>query len=115
MSTKCPNCHRRYQHGPAYEQQVPAAHDDILLFRRQTADFGSATSSVPTSFIQDETVNQHDTGVTDQFQEGWGDSDYESDPAILSYDLRSEWERVGDMEDVSDLEGVSQRSDTSMP
>ena len=60
-------------------------------------------------------MNQHDTGAADEFAEGWGDSDYESDLAILSYDLRSERERVGIMEDDSDLEGVSRRPDTSIP
>ena len=78
-------------------------------------DFGSATSSVQTSFIEDELVNQRDTSAEDEFAEGWGDSDYESDPAILSHDLRSEQERVGNMEDDSDSEGVSRRPDTSIP
>ena len=91
------------------------AHHDILLFRRQIADFGSATSSVQTSFTEDEIVNQRDTSARDKFAEGWGDSDYESDPAILSHDLRSEQERVGDMENDSDSEGVSRRPDTSIP
>ena len=91
------------------------AHHDRFLFRRQTADFGSATSSVQTSFIEYETVNQHHTGAADEFAEGWGDSDYESDPAILSHDLLSERERVGDMEKDSDSEGVSRRPDTSIP
>ena len=68
-----------------------------------------------TSFIEDETVNQHDTGAADEFAEGWGHSDNESDPAILSYDVRSERERVGDMEDDSDSAGVSRRPDTSIP
>ena len=45
MSTKCPYCRRRYQHAAAYEKHVRTAHHDILLFCRQTADFGSATSS----------------------------------------------------------------------
>ena len=90
-------------------------HHDILLFRSQIVDFGSATSSVQISFIEDEIVNQCDTSAVDEFAEGWGDSDYESDPAILSHDLRSEQERVGDMEDDSDSEGVSQRRDTSIP
>ena len=54
MSTKCPYCRRRYQHGAAYEKHVRAAHHDILLFHRQTADFGLATSSMQTSFIEDD-------------------------------------------------------------
>ena len=115
MSTKCPYCHRRYQYTAAYEKHVQGLHHDILLFRRHTTDFGSATSSVQTSFIDDETVNQHDTGAADEFAEGWGDSNYRSDPAILSHDLRSERERVGDMVDDSDSEGVSRRPDTSIP
>ena len=115
MSTKCPYCRRRYQHAAAYEKHVRAAHHDILLFRRQTADFGSATSSVQTSFIEDATANQRDTSAGDEFAEGWGNSDYESDPAILSHDLRSEQERVGDMEDDSDSAGVSRQPDTSIP
>ena len=68
-----------------------------------------------TSFVEDETVNQHDTGAEDECAEGWGDSDSESDQAILSHDLRSERERVGDMEDDSDSEGISRRPDTSIP
>ena len=48
-------------------------------------------------------------------QRGWGDSDYKSDPAILSDDSRSEQERVGDMENDSESEGVSRRPDTSIP
>ena len=107
MSTKCPYCGRRYQHAAAYENNVRAAHHDILLFRRLIADIGSATSSVQISLIEDEIVNQRDSSAVDQFAEGWGDSDYESDPAILSHDLRSEQERVGDMEDDSDTEGDS--------
>ena len=55
------------------------AHHHILLFRRQSADFGSATSSVERSFIADKTVNQHDTGAPDEFAEGWRDFEYESD------------------------------------
>ena len=43
-----------------------------------------------TAFIEDEIVSQRDTSAADQFAEGWGDSDYECDPAILSHDLRSE-------------------------
>ena len=115
MSTKCPYCRRRYQHAADYEKHVWAAHHDILLFRRQIADFGSATSSVQTSFIEDEIRNQRDTSAADEFAEGWGDSDYESDLAILRHDLRSEQERVGDMEDDSDSEGVSRRPDISIP
>ena len=68
-----------------------------------------------TSFIEDETVNQHDTGAADEFGEGSGDSDYESDPAILSHDLWSEPEKIGDMADDSDSEGVPRRPDTSIP
>ena len=60
-------------------------------------------------------MNQHDTGAADEFAEGWGDSDYESDPAILSHDLRYEGERVGNMENDSDSEGVSRRPDISIP
>ena len=67
------------------------------------------------SFIEDEIGNQRDTSAADEFAEGWGDSDYESDPAILSHELRSEQERVGDMADDSDSEGVSQRPDTLIP
>ena len=107
MSTKCPYCRRRYQHAAAYEKHVRAAHLDILLFRNQTADFGLATSSVQTSFIEDATVNQRDPSAGDEFAESWGNSGYESDPAILSHDLRSEQERVGDMVDDSDSAGVS--------
>ena len=69
MSTKCPYCRRRYQHAAAYEQDVRAAHYDILLFSHQTAEFGSATSSMQTSFIVDEIVNQGDTSATDEFAE----------------------------------------------
>ena len=47
-------------------------HHDILLFRRMTADFGSATSSVQTSFIEYATANQRDTSAGDEFAEGWG-------------------------------------------
>ena len=112
MCTKCPYCRRRYHHAAAYEKHVRAAHHDILLFRRQIADFGSATSSVQISFIEDEIVTQGDTSAADEFAERWADSDYESDPAILSHDLRSEQERVGDMKDDSDAEGVSRRPDT---
>ena len=110
-----PFCRLRYQHAALYEKDVRAAHHDILPFRRQTADFGLATSSVQTSFIEDETVNQQETGAVDQFAEGCGDSDYESDPAILSHDLRSEQVGVGDMEDDSDSDSVSRRQDTSIP
>ena len=63
------------------------------------------------SFIENEIVNQGDTSATDEFAEGRGDSDYESEPAILSHDLRGEQERVCDMEDDSDSEGVSRRLD----
>ena len=60
-------------------------------------------------------MNQHHSGAADEFAEGWGDSDYESDPAILRHDLQSEQERVDDMEDDSDSEGVSQRPDKLIP
>ena len=60
-------------------------------------------------------MNEHDTSAADEFADGWGDSDYESDWAILSHDLGSEQERVGDMEDDWDSEGVSRRPDTSIP
>ena len=60
-------------------------------------------------------MNQHDTGAADKFGEGWGDSDHESDPAILSDDSWSVQERVGNMENDSDSEGVSRRPDTSIP
>ena len=60
-------------------------------------------------------MNQRDTSAADEFAEGWGDSDHESNPAILSHDLRSEQERVGDMENDSDLEGVFRLPDTSIP
>ena len=76
-----------------------------MLFRRQTADFGSTTSSMQTSFIEDATANQRNTSAWDGFAEGWENSNYESDPAILSHNLRSEPERVGDMEDDSGLGG----------
>ena len=36
-------------------------------------------------------------------------------PAILSHDLRSEQERVGDMEDDSDSAGVSRQPNTLIP
>ena len=107
MSMKCPYCRRRYLHAAAYQKHVPAAHHDIFLFGRQIADFGSATSSVQTSFIEHEIVNQRDTSATNEFGEGWGDSDYVSDPAILRHDLRREQEGVGDMDDDSDKEAVS--------
>ena len=68
MSTKCPYCRRRYQHAAAYEKHVRAAHHDILLFRRQTAEFGSATSSVQISFIEDATANQRDTSAWTNLQ-----------------------------------------------
>ena len=71
MSTKCPYCRRRYQHAAAYENDVRAAYHDKLLFRRQTADFGSATSSVQTSFIEDAIVTQRDTRAADEFVEAW--------------------------------------------
>ena len=67
------------------------------------------------SFIEGEIENQRDTSAADEFAEGRGDSDYESDPAILSHDLRIEQVRVGDREDNSDSEGVSRRPDTSIP
>ena len=107
MSTKCPYCRQRYRHAAVYEEYVRAAHHDILLFRRQTADFGSTTSSVQISFIQDGIVNQRGMSAADEFAVGWGDSDYESDPAILIHDLRSELERVGTMENDLDSEGAS--------
>ena len=77
-------------------------------------DFGSVTSSVQTSFIENATVNPRDTAAGDLFAGDWGNSDYRSDRAILSHDLRSEQERVGDMEDDSDSEGISQQPDTSI-
>ena len=57
-------------------------------------------------------MNQHDTSAADEFEERWGYSDYESDLAISSHDLRGEQERVGNMEDDSDSEGVSRLPDT---
>ena len=57
-------------------------------------------------------MNQHGTSAADEFEECWGYSDYESDPAILSHDLLGEQERVGNMEYDSDSEGVSRRPDT---
>ena len=60
-------------------------------------------------------MNQPGTSAADEFAEGWGDSNYESDPDILSHDLRSELERVGDMVDDSDSEGASQRPDSLIP
>ena len=68
-----------------------------------------------TSFIEDEPVNQHDTSATDEFAEGRRDSDHESDPAIFCHDLWSEPERVGNMEDDADSEGVPRRPYTSIP
>jgi len=107
MTTKCPYCCRRYQHAAAYEKHVQVVHHDILLGHGQVADPGSATSSVRTSFIQDETGNQRHTSAVGEFTEGWGNSDYEFDPAILGHDLRSEQERGGDIEDDSDSEDIS--------
>ena len=115
MSTKCPYFGQRYQHATAYEKRLRATHYDILLFRRQTLDFGSVTSSVQTSFIENATANQLDTSAGDEFSEGWGNSDYESDPAILSNDLRSEQKRVGNMENDAYPAGVSRKPDTSIP
>ena len=82
MSTKCSYCRPLYQQAAPHEKDVWAAHHEILLFGRQMADFGSATGPVQTSFIENEIVNQCDTSATHEFAEGWGDSDYESDPAI---------------------------------
>ena len=107
MNTKGSYCRRRYEHTAVYEKHVRAGHHHILLFPLQTEDFWSATSSRSISFIEDEIGTQHDTSAADKFAEGWGDSDYESDPAILSQDLQSEHERVGDMRDDWDSEGVS--------
>ena len=39
MSTKYPYGRRRSQHAAAYEKDVRAAHQNILLYRRQIADF----------------------------------------------------------------------------
>ena len=86
-STKCPYCRRHYQHAAACENHVWAAHDDILLLRRQTTNFGLATSSMQTSFIENATANQPNTSAGDEFAECWGNSDYESDPAILCHNL----------------------------
>ena len=66
------------------------------------------------SFIEDATANQHNTSTSDEFAEGWGKSDYESDPAILSHDLQSEQERVGDMGNDSDSASVFWQPDKSI-
>ena len=104
---KCPYCCWRCEHAAAYEKPVQVVHHDILLFHRQVADPGSATSSMRTSFIQYETVNQRHPSAVGKFTEDWGNSDYEFDPAILGHDLRSEQARGGNIEDNSDSEDVS--------
>jgi len=82
---------------------------------REIADSGPGTSSARTSFIQDEAVNQRVTSDVDEFAEGGGNSDYESDPAILDYDLGSEQETGSDIEHDSDSEDVSRHPDKSIP
>lgn len=86
-----------------------------MLFHREIADSGPGTSSARTSFIQDEAVNQRVTSDVDEFAEGGGNSDYESDPAILDYDLGSEQETGSDIEHDSDSEDVSRHEDKSIP
>jgi hypothetical protein len=86
-----------------------------MLFHREIADSGPGTSSARTSFIQDEAVNQRVTSDVDEFAEGGGNSDYESDPAILDYDLGSEQETGSDIEHDSDSEDVSRHPDKSIP
>jgi len=115
MTTKCPYCRRRYQHAAAYERHVRTTHHDIMLLRRQIADLGSATSPGRTAFIEDETVNQCVTSAVDEFAEGWGNSDYESDPPILGHDLPNEQETGSNIEHDSDSEDVSRRPDKSIP
>jgi len=78
-----------------------------MLFHREIAHSGPETSSARTSFIQDEAVNQRVTSDVDEFAEGRGNSDYESDPAILDYDLGIEQETGSDIEHDSDSEDVS--------
>ena len=58
-------------------------------------------------FIEDETVNQRNTSGVGEFSEGWGNSDSESELAILGHDLQSEQERGGDIEDDLDSEDIS--------
>ena len=53
------------------------------------ADFGSATASVQTSFLEDDKVNRHDTRAMNEFAECCRYSECESDPAILSHDLQN--------------------------
>ena len=67
-----------------------------------------------TCFIEDATVNQRDTSAGEEFAEGWGNYDYESDPAILSHDLWSQQDIVGDIVDDSHSAGVSREPDTSI-
>ena len=90
------------------------AHNDRLLHYHQTVHFGSPTSSVKTSFIDDTTRNQRNTSTWDEFAKGWVNSDYESDLAVLSYHLRSGKKRIGNMDNDSDSAGVSRQADISI-
>jgi len=116
MTTKCPYCRRRYQHAAAYENHVRTIHHDIMLFNCETAGFTSTTPSAGTPFVQDEALNQcvssHAEGG---FGRGGGNSDYESDPAILGYDLGSEQEMGGDIEPDSDSEDTFRWADKAIP
>ena len=86
MTTKCPYCRRRYQHAAAYENHVRTIHHDIMLFNRATASFASTTPSAGTHFVQDQALNQRISSRAEGgFGRGGGNSDYESDSAILGY------------------------------
>src|SRR5437588_2090951 len=74
------------------------------------------TPSSGTLSAQDEALNQRVSSRAEGgFGRGRGNSDYESDPAILSYDLGSEQEMGGDIEPDSDSEDAFRRADKAIP
>ena len=78
--------------------------------------FASTTPSAGTLFVQDEALNQCVSSRAEGgFGRGGGNSDYESDPAILGYDFGSEQETGGDIEPDSDSEDTFRRADKAIP
>jgi len=93
-STKRPYCSRRYQQAAAYERHLQTIHRDIVLSLPAIAD-PTAVSPLTTIFVPDRSVGQID-------------SNYKFDLGLEIADCQVADEGMGDMQDDSDAEDISQ-------
>src|SRR5207302_4130723 len=84
---KCPYCRRCYQQAAAYEKQLQAMHEDIVLFLRASTD---QTSRGLAAVTYHENVNQLlITTTTNCLTNQESNSDYESDLGLEITDCDS--------------------------